>query len=51
MGFNLTWEEVKNLKEGATCAMGCSECEGHEVHEKRDGKWVCQNCGNNEIDV
>lgn len=49
--FELTWEEVKKLSEGSTCAMACRECESHEVHEKKNGKWICQNCGCKDIEA
>lgn len=51
MAFDLTWDEVKNLPEGATCGMACTNCEGHEVHKKQDDKWVCQWCGCKEINA
>lgn len=46
----VTEGEAKRMKEGTFCKMGCSECEGYEMHMKVDGSWVCQNCNNNEIE-
>lgn len=49
MAYDLTWDEVGKLPEGSPCGMPCITCEGHEVHIKRNGKWVCQNCGSDDV--
>lgn len=47
----LTYDDMKNKEIGAVVRIPCRYCEGLEEHEKQqNGKWMCLNCWEEEIE-